>query len=265
MSARPPGRLQGLCILNTRPRHQQAALQALLQADGARVLSFPTIEIIQAEADIFLQTLPTCLPNYQIAIFISRNAVEGAFAFLGTAPLPQDLRLAVIGAGTYRALQKKIIDLEQRIIRGTTYNSEGLLAVAPLQNVAGKNIIIFRGQPGRTLLGDTLRNRGANVRYCEVYRRKCPDYTADVFLKCCRKQFPSLVVLTSREGMNNLLSLLEPDSRQKLLHCPWLLISERMRESAVNLGHNADIIVARKASDAGIHQAICEWVQSASS
>jgi uroporphyrinogen-III synthase len=61
--------------------------------------------------------------------------------------------------------------------------------------------------------------------------------------------------------MFNLFNILDKTTSAKLLRCPWLLISERMRESAVNLGHNAGIIIARKASDAGIHQAICEWAQ----
>jgi len=32
-----------------------------------------------------------------------------------------------------------------------------------------------------------------------------------------------------------------------------------MRESALKLGHNASIIIARSASDKGIQQAICAW------
>jgi hypothetical protein len=32
-----------------------------------------------------------------------------------------------------------------------------------------------------------------------------------------------------------------------------------MRESALKLGHNAPIIIARSASDKGIQQAICAW------
>ena len=37
--------LQGQVILNTRPAHQQAELTRMLQSDGARVLSFPVIDI----------------------------------------------------------------------------------------------------------------------------------------------------------------------------------------------------------------------------
>ena len=41
-----PNRLDGQVILNTRQAHQQAALTEMLEADGARVLSFPVIDIV---------------------------------------------------------------------------------------------------------------------------------------------------------------------------------------------------------------------------
>ena len=261
MSDPSTGVLHGLCILNTRPAHQQADLQALLEADGARVLSFPSIEIVTVEPTAFHQNLATKIEQYQIAIFVSRNAVDGAFEFLGTDSLPQDLKLAVIGEGTYQALAKKVVDLDRRLIRSEPYNSEGLLTAEALQRVDGKNILIFRGQQGRTLLSETLGERGAIVDHCEVYRRRAPNYAAAEFPRLCAGSFPSLVLFTSSEGMSNLVGLLDESSRLNLLSCPWLLISERMRESAVNLGHNAVIIIAPKASDAGIHQAICEWAQ----
>ena len=59
--------------------------------------------------------------------------------------------------------------------------------------------------------------------------------------------------------MHNLLQLVDSESAGRLCATPWLLISERMRESASKLGHNADVIIARRATDTGIHQTICEW------
>ncbi len=261
MSDLSAGILHGLCILNTRPAHQQADLRTLLESDGARVLSFPSIEIVNTEPTSFLQDLAVNIKQYDIAIFVSRNAVDGAFEFLGTEPLSQDLKLAVIGEGTYQALTRRVPDLDQRLIRSQPYNSEGLLTADALQRVEGKNIIIFRGQQGRNLLSETLEVRGATVRHCEVYRRRAPEYVATDFPRLCVESFPSLVIFTSSEGMSNLVRLVDQTSRSNLLSCPWLLISERMRESAVNLGHNADIIIAAKASDKGIHQTICEWAQ----
>ena len=251
-------------ILNTRPAHQQAGLNKLLESLGATMLSFPSIEIIECEATAFHLSLIDNIHHYHIALFVSRNAVEGAFRFLDADQLPADLQLGVIGEGTYQALAKQIRDLDSRLIHSPnsnteTFNSESLLAAANLQQVAGKNILIFRGQQGRTLLGDELRARGATVSYCEVYRRQLPHYDADHYQLLCSNQMPTLAVFTSTEGMQNAIRAVDSGSLAGLLNTPWLLISERMRESALNLGHNAPIIIARNANDKGIQQAITKW------
>ncbi len=237
-------------------------MKRLLEADGARVLCFPTIEIGSIEPTEFHLNLIDRINEYQILIFVSRNAVDGAFHYLHGSQLAEDVQLAVIGEGTFRALAKKLHNPDRQIIKGEPYDSDGLLSSAALNDVEAKNILIFRGQQGRTLLGDTLQDRGARVDHCEVYRRKMPDYQSDDFTRLCATEFPSLAIFTSSEGMHNLTAMLDESTLAKLSGRPWLLISERMRESAVNLGHNADIIIARKASDAGIHQAIRDWARN---
>lgn len=262
MTAESSRVLQGMCILNTRPSHQQTELQRLLEADGARVLSFPSIEITATEPTEFHLSLPDKINNYDMTIFVSRNAVEGAFQYLHSDQWPKDLLMAVIGEGTFLALAEMLNNPEHKIIYGEPYNSEGLLATETMNQVESKNILIFRGQQGRTLLGDTLTKRGAWVEYCEVYRRRLPLYRDDDFRRLCTKQFPTLAIFTSSEGMQNLIRMLDEHSLAGMLQCPWLLISERMRESAVDLGHNGDIIIAQEASDGGIHQAIRRWAQN---
>ena len=254
-----PSKLRGQCILNTRPLHQLGGLTSLLEAQGAGVLPFPAIEIVDCVTTDFHRSLAENIKRYDIVLFVSRNAVHGAFRFLGAAPLPADLKLGVIGQGTYTALADRVDDLDQQLILGHPYNSEGLLACAALQQVEGRDILIFRGQQGRNLLGDELRARGATVTYCEVYRRRAPDYEADTFERLTAGQFPTLAVFTSNEGMHNALAAMRGEARVKMLDIPWLLISERMRESALNLGHNGVILIAADASDEGIHQSINEW------
>jgi len=251
--------LIGQCILNTRPEHQQDDLKSLLEAHGAQVTSFPAIEIVNTETTDFHRSLIENIAHYHIALFISSNAVGGAFLHLGGDRLPADLQFGVIGEGTRRTLASYVDDLDGRLIQSQDYNSEGLLAAPELQRVVGKNILIFRGQQGRNLLGDELQSRGAIVSYCEVYRRVIPHYNSDHFAKLTEKRFPTLAIFTSNEGMHNTLSLTSGSSCQKLLDIPWLLISERMRESAVNLGHNGVILIAAQATEAGILETINQW------
>ncbi|MCZ6723476.1 MAG: uroporphyrinogen-III C-methyltransferase [Gammaproteobacteria bacterium] len=251
--------LRGQCILNTRPLHQQNELNALLESGGASVLAFPAIEIVECEVTEFHRNLSKNIGHYDIAIFVSRNAVDGAFGFLIEGQLPVNLQLGVIGQGTYRALADRVDDLDQRLILGHPYNSEGLLACPELHQVEGRKILILRGQQGRNLLGDELRARGATVSYCEVYRRRKPDYAANAFDLLTATQFPTLAVFTSNEGMHNAMAAISGSARREILDIPWLLISERMRESALDLGHNAVIIIAANADDEGIQQTINEW------
>jgi len=253
--------LKGQCILITRPAHQQDGLKSLLEAQGATVISFPGIEIVEPDTTDFHRSLIDNIEHYNIAIFVSRNAVDGAFRYLEPDKLPLDLQLGVIGDASYRALMQTIDAADAQLIRGHPHNSEGLLATPALQRVAGKNILIFRGQQGRNLLGDELRARGANVSYCEVYRRKIPEYDANSFAQITSARFPTLAVFTSNEGMANVVSLSDGHAHGKLLGIPWLLISERMRESAVNLGHNAPTLIAVNANDEGIQQTINEWAR----
>ena len=249
-------------ILNTRPAHQQAALKQMLEADGARVLSFPAIEIVPAETTPLHQSLAQTVADYDILLFVSRNAVDGAFQYFETTDLPDTIQLGVIGSATEQALNEIVGSRGTPLVADEPFNSEALLAAAGLQQVEGKRILIFRGQSGRNLLGDELDQRGAQVEYCEVYRRELPQVDKSEFAAMASTAFPTLVVLTSDEGMHNLMQLVDPDSAAHLRRIPWLLISERMRESARNLGHNGDVIIAENASDKGIHQSIRTWANS---
>ena len=251
--------LQGQVIVNTRPMHQQAGLSALLESVGASVVALPAIEITETPTTPFLQNLARNIADYQVALFISRNAVDGAFRYIGDAALPEALLLGVIGDATRTVLAGKVRDLDARLIRNEFYDSEGLLGAPALQQVDGKNILIFRGQQGRNLLGDELSHRGARVSYCEVYRRRVPVLAPDAFERLFQGATPTLILFTSNQGMGNLVELADRQSRKLLLQIPWLLISERMRESALKLGHNASIIIAINASDEGIRQTICAW------
>ena len=255
--------LQGQVILNTRPVHQQAELTRMLQGDGARMLSFPVIDIEPVAIGPAQQQLAQSIAGYDILLFVSRNAVEGAFRFIDSARLQSATRFGVIGSATRSALAVALGDgrfsLEDCLLAGEPYSSETLLQSPALLQVEGKRILILRGQQGRNLLGDELIRRGALVEYAEVYRRAIPAQGSDVFDRLVAPVFPTLVVLTSNEGMHNLVKLVSESAAQALSRVPWLLISERMRESALKLGHNATVLIAQNASDTGIRQTICEW------
>ena len=248
-----------LSCLVTRPKHQADNLKQLLIQQGFKVLCFPTIDIIPASKSACLSNLDSHLAEWDIALFVSRNAVDFTFNHI-KLPLPSSLQLGVIGKGSLLALNEH--GVSTHIIPAENYNSEGLLESSVLLNVRAKRIVIFRGQEGRNLLGDTLRERGAKVEYIEVYQRIAPEYAAGHFAELTQQHSPDVAIFTSAEGLHNAFKLLSPDEAKMLRSKAWLLISERMRETACDLGHNADIIIASSASDEGILQALKQWHQS---
>ena len=248
--------MKGLRVLNTRPAHQSKHLTEKLIALGAQAVCFPTIEIKTSNVCQNTLSINKTINEYDIALFVSQNAVQHAFKVIDAEHLPAALKIGVIGKGSLEYLSR--FGIKANDLPNKTYNSEGLLSSELLLNVRDKNIIIFRGQAGRNLLGDTLQERGANVTYCEVYQRHIPEINLVDYAQAFKHK-PDIALFTSSEGLLHAFKMLKPNDAQNLLQTPWLLISERMKKTAYDLGHNSDIIIAQQASDEGIMSALKQW------
>ncbi|MBL7002447.1 MAG: uroporphyrinogen-III synthase [Gammaproteobacteria bacterium] len=248
--------LKGKRILITRPGHQADVLVDKLNSLDAEALRFPTIEIKTSSHCQQQLDIKHSIVNYDIALFVSRNAVEHAFKILDVSDLIGRVKIGVVGKGSLDCLAQ--YGIQNAELPNKTYDSEGLLTSELLQQVDGKKIIIFRGQEGRNLLGDTLQERGATVDYCEVYRRCIPQIKEADYNKVFHKP-PHLAIFTSSEGLLHAYKMLSAEDGEKLLDIPWLLISERMKKTAYTLGHNSDIIIAQQASDDGIVSSLTNY------
>ncbi|MBM3341571.1 MAG: uroporphyrinogen-III synthase, partial [Betaproteobacteria bacterium] len=82
-------------------------------------------------------------------------------------------------------------------------DSEALLATPFLREVAGQHVVIFRGDGGRELLGDTLRARGARVQTVTCYRRGKPTFDAALLNAAGARGEVAAVIVTSSEGLRN--------------------------------------------------------------
>ena len=85
-----------ICLL-TRPAHQAAQISGWLDQAGFKVVNFPSIEIVPSTGNDFLQSLHQHIVEFDIALFVSRNAVDYAFRYLDSASLPPNLEFGVIG------------------------------------------------------------------------------------------------------------------------------------------------------------------------
>ena len=232
--------LIGKTVLVTRPAHQTAQLCTLIEAAGGQVVRFPVIEIIPLNK----LALEAChLSQFDSAIFISANAVHHALPTLLNT-LPHNLQVMAVGKQTAKALQAYEINA---LFPPAPFNSEMLLSMPECQTVKNKKIIIFRGQRGRELLADTLRQRGATVSYLDVYQRAIPtSFTV-----------PSTpidaITITSIESAKNLFHMLTDNS---WLNIPFVVLSQRIADYLPSLGVQSHIAVAPFASDEGLIMAL---------
>jgi len=169
--------LAGRGVLVTRPREQAAGLAALIGSAGGRALLFPAIEIEEAGDPAPALSLIDRLEDFDLAVFISPNAVRKALelarARRGDRPWPEQLRVSAPGRGTREELERH--GFSRVIAPSSLADSEALLALPELAAVAGRRILIFRGEGGRELLGKALSARGARVEHAVCYRRVRPD------------------------------------------------------------------------------------------
>ena len=248
------GPLAGFRVLVTRPAHQAGALAEAIEKAGGEAIRFPVIRIIGRNPDIVTNELAS-LPSPDIVLFVSGNAVD----FGLTAMLGSGATIAAVGPTTRAAIEAGGADVT--ISSDTGFDSETLLTHPALNDVRDKTIIIVRGESGRELLSDTLRNRGADVRYLSVYRREirhAPPEEIDSLDARFRQGGIDCVTVMSIETLKNLLQLLPPTSLEALRKTPLVAPGARVIQTAKELVPGISAIMASGPQSADMINALIE-------
>ncbi len=247
--------LTGRHVLVTRPAHQADPLCRLIEAAGGRATALPTIEIAPPADPDAAAALLARLHEFDLAVFVSANAVHSVHALMQERPWPADTRIAAVGRGSAAALARHGWRADVQPARDFT--SEGLLAEAALHDPDGLRVLILRGDGGRELLTDTLRARGAEVTHAEVYRRLLPAGAAAALAQAA-DAVPAVdtIVVSSNEGLLNLHTAAGA-LRGWLLSRRLVVISTRAAALAATLGFERPACIAAEASDQGLFAAIC--------
>ena len=230
-----PLALTGIGVVVTRPAHQAHHLAELIRLQGGKAILFPVLEILDASDLGPLYALIDRLDEFDLAIFISPNAVNKAMNLIKSRrELPASLKIAAIGRGSTKEL--KHFGVADIITPAARFDSENLLALPQLQEVSGKRIIIFRGDGGREVLGDNLMARGASIEYAECYRRSRPNADAAQLLRYWARDELNAVTVTSADGLHNLFDMVGKLGRQWLKKTPLFAPHERIALVASELG-----------------------------
>ena len=226
-----------MTILVTRPDPAASELVTRLQARGQLAWSLPLIEFTPGrDLDALPHKLAALSPG-DLVFLLSQQAIHYAQPVLqrsGTA-WPDDVDYYAIGRATALALHT-VSGLEVDYPHAQETSDE-LIRINRLQKVAGKRALILRGNGGRELLAETLRQRGAEVEFCECYQRCNKAYDGAEEGRRWRDRGITTLVVTSGEMLQQLYSLFPAIDREEwLLHCRLLVVSERLATLASELG-----------------------------
>jgi uroporphyrinogen-III synthase len=248
-------------VLVTRPQGQADELSARLVAAGYAVHCLPLLELRSlTELPPAQRALVLELDRYQHIIFISGNAVHFGMSVIEDywPQLPVGLCWYAIGNATARLLQQYGIEA---ITPGSSMTSEGLLAVSQLRAVAGQRVLIIKGEGGRNTLREELTSRGATVDELACYRRVCPGYGPGEVAAKLSQWHIRLVMITSGEGLANLLALISAQETTKFRDITLLVPSDRIAGLARQAGFD-QVMIAENASDSAMLRALEPWQPS---
>jgi uroporphyrinogen III methyltransferase / synthase len=275
-------------VVITRPAGQSESLAAQLAARGIRTLEFPLIAIEPVRDDAPLRAALAALERYALVVFVSPNAVDRAFAAYASnsSIWPHALPVAVVGPASVAALARHgVAPQTHRVIspagvadeEPARFDSESLYTALEAQfgadGLAGKRVLIVRGDGGREWLADRLREAGAEVEAVAAYRRVVPEppITAWTQVHALLAGAPHAWLVTSSEGVRNLAELarehLTAGEIAELHHAPIVAPHPRIAETARAMGF--DRITVSGAGDerivetlAGLASSVVQPVQN---
>ena len=248
--------LFGKRILVTRARAQTSEFAELLEANGAEVIQFPTIEIHPLRIDhAYIHTIS----EYDWVIFTSVNAVEIFYEYLEKNG--KDVR--AFGASKICAVGPKTVDALNRIGIQPDFvptHSRGSAIAADIEDVSGKTILLPRAKIATADLPDGLRERGAHVDDVPIYDTvkvaSGSDKGRDEIEMDLLNGRIDLVTFTSSSTVTNFLEMFPAHIPDVLLaDVQVAVIGPTTEKTAVARGLHVDV-VAKTASVESLAEAI---------
>ncbi len=251
--------LFGRRIIVTRARAQASDFAECLEAYGAEVIQFPTIETRPIPNNVRLGRAIDQLATYNWVIFTSVNAVEYFYRHLrengkdarslGTA------RICAVGPKTVAALDQIGIRADY-----VPLQSRGAVVAAELERVAGQKILLPRASIAADDLPNGLRDRGAIVNAIPIYETvKASAADREALEGALHNGQIDMVTFTSSSTVTNFLEMFDL--------CPPAALLDRVHIAVIGPSTAATVkahrltvdIVAKKASVEALAEEIVKF------
>lgn len=225
-----------MAVLVTRPDERGKQLVDLLNQSGVVALHLP---LFTFEKGNDLENLPSKLSQLNAGDYVflvSKSAVDFSVNTLKEIGFQwrEDMQYFTVGQRTaqYFASQS-----ERAIYYPIAQeNSEGLLALPAMQQLAGKQILILRGNGGREYFSEQATERGAKVEAIECYRRVPISYNNEEQTSICKRSGVDTLVATSLDILYALIEFVPENEQNWLKSCRLVTVSSRIAEAAKQQG-----------------------------
>ena len=209
-----------------------ATLRHDLFRQGGHLLALAPWRIVPRRDPASRTALERALAADRI-VFTSPAAVSAATSLLPVSQWRGHGQLLAVGAGTAAALhQAGLAD----VLSPQRMDSEGLLGLPALQDLAGRPVGLVTAPDGRGIIPATLRERGAILQLAEVYDRRPRHLPGRQRARLLSMPLPAWLALGSGKALRQLWAQLSPRQRQALARARVIPASIRLAEEATALG-----------------------------
>ncbi|MCG7599472.1 uroporphyrinogen-III synthase [Halomonas sp. McH1-25] len=242
-------------VLITRPGKRAQPLRQALEAMGVEALPVEALRLEALPESPETRQAWLDFDLFQRVVVISPFAAECLAAGIDRywPQLPQGPSFYAVGAGTAKVLHETLgVRVHLPPADTVDNSSEALLRLPSLQRLNEQRVLLVAGEGGRTMLADSLAQRGARLTRLALYRRTPvePDGPGAQYLK--QGDFSALVV-TSGELLEHLAGWCPA----KALNQPLIVSSQRLATLAHTLGY-LRLHVAQGATPAALAAAVAD-------
>lgn len=204
--------LFGKGVVVTRPAAQAEGFAELLRKEGARVIHFPTIEIVPPASWKDLDQAIKNLESYTWIIFTSANGVR--FFFHRLKELGRDLRdlrgirICTIGPATAETIEKMGIRVD---LIPESFISEGIVEAFKKVDMKDQKVLLPRAKEARDVIPEGLMQMGAKVDVATAYRTKGSGQDKKELETLIKQEKVDAITFTSPSTVVNFMEIMGKD------------------------------------------------------
>jgi uroporphyrinogen III methyltransferase / synthase len=227
--------LSGRRVIVTRPRAQAAEFVSTLEMHGAEVVEFPTIRITDPENPEDLRAAVRGVDGFDWIVFTSVNGVERFWRELRRSGRETEsiagISVCAIGPATAAAIEGEGGVAE---LMPEEYVAEAVVeALSARGDLRGARILLPRAAEARSVLPDSLRDRGAEVVEVAAYQSVPDAAEAGRVRTLLDRRAVDLITFTASSTVRNFVDAVGIDIGDALVASIGPITSATAREAGL--------------------------------